>query len=83
MKEDKSLAATSDDFRFAAAVAGFGMLLRQHDRATQPAGLTYPMLQELAKNSRGKDPDGYRAEFIRLLESAEMLHKYPRQPTTN
>ncbi len=70
------LSATSDDFRFAAAVAGFGMLLRQ----TEPVpGLTYPLLRELAKNSRGKDDEGYRAEFLRLLENAEMLVNYSKK----
>jgi Ca-activated chloride channel family protein len=67
------LAETSDDFRFAAAVAGFGMLLRHPE---PPAALTYPLLLELAKNSRGKDPEGNRSEFLRLLETAEMLGKY-------
>jgi Ca-activated chloride channel family protein len=70
------LSETSDDFRFAAAVAGFGMLLRQ---AEPVAGLTYPLLRELAKNSRGKDEEGYRAEFLRLVENAEMLAKYSKK----
>lgn len=70
-----SLAATSDDFRFAAAVAGFGLLLRQGE---PPAGLTYPLVRELAAGSRGQDREGYRAEFLRLAESAEMLAKYPK-----
>jgi Ca-activated chloride channel homolog len=66
---------TSDDFRFAAAVAGFGMLLRHPE---PPAALGYPLLLELAKNSRGKDPEGNRSEFLRLLETAEMLSKYQK-----
>ncbi len=74
---DPKLADTSDDFRFAAAIAGFGMLLRQSE---QPPMLTYPLLQDLAKNGRGKDAEGYRSEFIRLLETAEMLGKYTNKP---
>lgn len=70
------LSETSDDFRFAAAVAGFGMLLRQ---AEPVAGLTYPLLRELVKNSRGKDEEGYRAEFLRLVENAEMLANYSKK----
>jgi len=65
-------------FCFAASVAGFGMLLR-HRELRQ---LTYPLLLgSLANNGRGKDTEGYRAEFLRLLESAEMLNKYaPKRP---
>lgn len=67
---DIGLGETGDDFRFAAAVAGFGMRLKEQE---PPAGLTYPLLLELAKKSRGRDEEGYRAEFIRLLETAELL----------
>ncbi len=77
---DQTLTGTSDDFRFAACVAGFGMLLRH---AEPPATLTYPLLLELAKNSRGKDLEGYRGEFLRLLETAEMLSKYAKKRPAN
>ncbi len=66
----KALASTSDDFRFAATVAGFGMLLRQSDQESQ---LDYSQLIEMARNSRGPDKEGYRAEFIHLLEMSELL----------
>lgn len=66
------LAATSDDFRFVAAVAGFGMLLKN---STNKGKASYPMMITLAQNAKGQDRDGYRAEFIRLLELAEMLAK--------
>lgn len=80
MAGDQTLADTSDDFRFAACVAGFGMLLRH---AEPPQALTYPLLLELAKNSRGQDPEGYRGEFLRLLETAEMLSKYAKKRPGN
>ncbi|HEY0026136.1 MAG TPA: von Willebrand factor type A domain-containing protein [Longimicrobium sp.] len=57
--------ATSDDFRFAAAVAAFGMVLRESEhrgRATVQQVLT------LARGARGGDAEGYRAEFIRMVE---------------
>lgn len=75
-----ALVETSDDFRFAAAVAGFGMALRHSDSA---AGLSYPPLIDLARNARGTDAEGYRAEFLRLIEMAEALGSYPRQPPAN
>jgi Ca-activated chloride channel family protein len=55
--------AVSRDLAFAAAVAGFGMLLRESEHA---GTLTLPEVIRLAERSRGPDPDGYRAEFIRL-----------------
>jgi Ca-activated chloride channel family protein len=55
--------AASRDLTFAAAVAGFGMLLRESEhRGT----LTLNDVIRLADGARGPDPDGYRAEFVRL-----------------
>ena len=66
------LAKTSNNFRFSAAVAGFGMLLRD---SKFKGNLTYDAIIELAKASKGKDPEGYRAEFIRLVETCSLLAK--------
>ncbi len=65
-----SLAATSNDFRFAAAVAGFGMLLQDSDLR---GDLDYNQVLTLAKNAKGTDDEGYRAEFIRLVEMSQLL----------
>lgn len=65
-----SLEETSDDFRFAASVAGFGMLLNNSEHAD---GLNWLQVLSLAKGAKGKDKEGYRAEFIRLVETAEIL----------
>jgi Ca-activated chloride channel family protein len=65
-----ALEDTGNDFRFAAAVAGFGMLLGDSEHAD---GVTWPQILTLAKGAKGKDKEGYRAEFIRLVETAEML----------
>ncbi|MDM8555013.1 VWA domain-containing protein, partial [Desulfococcaceae bacterium HSG7] len=62
----------SDNFNFSAAVASFGMLLR--DSEFKGTG-TYQDVLTLAKSSKGKDSEGHRAEFIRLVEMAEMLDK--------
>ncbi len=77
-----TLQEASDDFRFTAAVAGFGMLLRRSDSGGQ---LELPELIELARSGRGADQQGYRAECIRLLEIAELLSKrhLPRLEVTN
>jgi Ca-activated chloride channel family protein len=55
---------------FASAVAEFGMLLRRSDFKGQA---TWSSAQELARRYRGDDPDGYRAEFVRLVELAAAL----------
>ncbi|MGM0462797.1 MAG: vWA domain-containing protein [Fibrobacterota bacterium] len=61
---------TSDDFRFACAVAGFGMLLRDSEhRGTAD----YPGIKELAREALGRDSEGYRKEFLTLVEKAELL----------
>lgn len=60
----------SDDFTFSAAVASFGMLLR--DSAFKGEATTARVLR-LAREARGEDPHGYRAEFIRLVEAFELL----------
>jgi Ca-activated chloride channel homolog len=67
---DKStkLEQTSDNFRFAAAVAGFGMLLRD---SKFKGNLNYEKIVDLAQNARGKDEEGYRAEFIRLIRAIQ------------
>jgi Ca-activated chloride channel homolog len=60
-----TLEQTSDNFRFSAAVAGFGMLLRDSEFK---GNLNYNTVLSLARNAKGVDADGYRAEFIRLVE---------------
>lgn len=71
LKDDKvALAKTSDNFRFAAAVAEFGMLLRKSEFK---ADASYDNVLLLAKKAKGEDEEGYRAEFIKLVKSAEWL----------
>ncbi len=72
--EDKPLNAdkTSDDFRFAAAVAEYGMLLRDSQFKQNSK---FDQLINMAKSAKGKDDDGYRAEFIRLAESTKNMMK--------
>ncbi len=60
----------SESFRFAAAVAGFGMLLRDSHHA---GSYTLDDVISLAERGRGDDPRGYRGEFIRLAETVRDL----------
>jgi Ca-activated chloride channel homolog len=64
------LPATSDNFRFAAAVAAFGLLLRDSEHKGQASHAT---VLALAEGARGKDPEGYRVEFINLVKSSQLL----------
>jgi len=68
----KSSEISKDDFYFTQSVAGFGMLLRASEYVKN---LTYTQLIESAKDSKGRDRDGNRAEFIRMIEQAEMLSR--------
>jgi Ca-activated chloride channel family protein len=60
----------SDNIGFASAVAEFGMLLRN---SVYKGDASYGQVIQLAKASRGKDDEGYRSEFIRLVEKAQLL----------
>jgi len=63
---------TSDNFRFSAAVAGFGMILRGSEFKN---GYTFKEAIRLASGAKGKDTNGYRAEFINLVKTSAMLVK--------
>jgi Ca-activated chloride channel family protein len=60
----------SADFKFAASVAEFGMLLRGSRYKGQSS---YGTAAELARASVGADLQGHRAEFVKLIESARSL----------
>ena len=68
-----SLADSSEDFRFASAVASFGMLLRHSPHV---GGWTLEAAAELAAMSLGEDPNGYRSEFLDLVERAAELRSH-------
>lgn len=64
------LGEPTGDFRFASAVAAFGMVLRESEyRGTA----TLDQVLALARGSEGEDRDGERAEFVRLVESARLV----------
>ena len=64
------VAKTSDNFRFSAAVAAFGMILRD-SKFKGHANLD--QVVALAKSAIGKDEEGYRAEFIKMVRSTDFL----------
>lgn len=65
-----SLSKTSDNFRFSAAVAGFGMLLRDSE---YKGTLTYNDVEAQAKGALGQDENGDRLEFVNLVKACALL----------
>jgi len=67
-----NLESSSDNFRFSAAVAAFGMILRD----SQFKGKAdYNLVKDLAQGAKGSDVNGYRTEFISMVKTAELLNK--------
>lgn len=56
--------------KFSIAVAEFGLLLSNSDFK---GSASYQQVIDIAKQARGTDQNGYRAEFIRLAETAQLL----------
>ena len=67
---DHALHDASADFKFAAAVAGFGLLLRDSEHKGEA---TYDLVLQLAQAGRGNDATGYRDEFLQLVKTAKAL----------
>jgi Ca-activated chloride channel family protein len=66
----RDLDETSEDFRFAAAVAAFGQALRGGQYLKD---FRLQEVADLARDARGSDDHGYRSEFVALVELAESL----------
>jgi Ca-activated chloride channel family protein len=68
--EAVALEETSDNFKFSAAVAEFGLLLRD---SSFKGEANYDQVLALAQTSLGQDAEGYRGEFVDLVETAQLL----------
>jgi Ca-activated chloride channel family protein len=66
--------SASADTQFAAAVASFGMLLRQ---SKFKGNATFASVVETAAAARGEDQHGLRAEFLELVQAAQRLSGEP------
>lgn len=65
-----TLDTASDDFKFSAAVAAFGLILRD---SAYKGGANWGTVQELASEGLGEDADGERARFLVLVAQARDL----------
>jgi Ca-activated chloride channel family protein len=66
----KSFARASGDFKFATAVAEFGMLLHGSEFA---GNASFGSVLEIAQAAKGTDAEGYRSEFLTLVKTAQRL----------
>lgn len=71
-KYQDKLSKTSDNFRFSASVVMLGMLLRQSDFVQESS---FEQTIALAEGAKGTDKEGYRAEYIKLAKSAQLMAK--------
>ena len=62
----------SQNFMFSAAIAEFGMLLRN---SKFKENASFESVLALARKNKGKDENGYRSEFIRLVSLAQQIYK--------
>ena len=67
---EKSFEKAEQSLRFAAAVAAFGMLLRNSEHMGDS---TYEKVISIAERSSGEDRSGYRSEFVRMVKRAKAL----------
>jgi len=74
----RTLAAASDAFRLAAAVAGFGQLLRGGEYTE---AFDYTAVMNLARSARGRDDNGEAGEFLQLVQLARSLDTSALKPT--
>jgi len=74
----KNFAKASEDFRFAASVASFGMILRD---SPHKGTTSFHSVLEWAQAAKGKDRDGYRGEFVELVRKAQKISAgIPKSP---
>lgn len=66
------LSETSDNYRWSAAVAAFGMLLRE---SAYVNNFSYDNATVLAQGAKGSDVEGYRAEFINMIKSFGLISR--------
>jgi Ca-activated chloride channel family protein len=66
----QSFAKASADFQFAAAVAAFGMILRD---SPHKGTSNWDLVRSIAQESRGQDRTGAREEFVQLVERARQM----------
>ncbi|MBA3334418.1 MAG: VWA domain-containing protein [Acidobacteria bacterium] len=70
LDEENSIENASANLRFASAVAGFGLILRD---SRYKGNVNYKKINQLAQNSLGSDLKNYRRDFLDLVRKADVL----------
>ncbi|MBF0288751.1 MAG: VWA domain-containing protein [SAR324 cluster bacterium] len=70
LDKKQALENTTNDFRFSAAVAQYGLLMKN---SKYKGDTSFDNILNLAKHAKGPDMEGYRAEFIKLVEMTKLL----------
>jgi Ca-activated chloride channel homolog len=68
--ENVALEKASENFRWSASVASFGMLLRESEYIKN---YSYDQVVQMAQSAKGDDKEGYRIEFINMVKSFGLL----------
>ena len=73
IKDSKNqISIATSDFKFASSVAWFGLVLRESEFIKDK---DFNKIINLAKQGKSNDEEGYRSEFIRLVESYKGISK--------
>jgi Ca-activated chloride channel family protein len=70
--DGRPISDAAGDLRFAAAVAAFGMILRESEYR---GSVTLDAVIEMADSARGADKEGYRQDFIKLVKLAKAIRE--------
>ncbi len=71
-----AFSSTSGNFRFAASVAAFGMLLRN---SQYKGKADFQSVEQTAKSAMANDEEGYRKEFVALVQKASSLSEKQKE----
>ena len=75
--KDITPAEPTESFRFASSVVEFALLMK---RSAHKGSASFDAVIKRARAAKGRDDDGWRAEFIRLVETAQLMMKTAHAP---
>ena len=64
------LSEASINLQFSAAVACFGMKLRNSESSKE---ISYEEIRQMAKKAKGVDEEGYRSQFVQMVQMADLI----------
>lgn len=76
--QNRSIQSATDNLKFSAAVAMYGMVLRDSDYKGEA---TFNQVLDLAEQAKGKDSQGYRTAFMQLVERSQTLQQTKTEET--